>query len=337
MTNHETGSDGRRIYLLLDDHGARNRQFEEQVSADNLFVEAAFEANQLAGMRRDLEVFDGAIVDFHLNTATGSSYEHLRYPCTEANCPDLASAGKSQADAERAHQEHSWHADAGIPEVDVTTGLGAMLYIKQHAPDVTLYGFCEFGANHSIMFQLAARVWLQSSAINAETPFPAIQHALLSENPEDFLPINRQLGRAEAGFSQLTDSLDFLTRDAEAFDWLNAYRMCGYRGTLAEFTNVVKTRFGGRGLESDVYVQIMCRWQAALHRIMTALDMDTSGWPDLRTAKSARHWNDRNPVLDFLKNHDYHTFFTAPDTRAALAYHRANQCRIADQDPYGGY
>lgn len=171
----------------------------------------------------------------------------------------------------------------------------------------------------------------------SETPPADIQRALLSDTPEDFLPINDQLARAAEGFTQLTDSLSFLTRRAEAFDWLNAYRMCGYRSTLAEFTNVLRSRFGDRGLEADVYVQIMCRWQAALYRIMTAFGGDISGWPDLRTAKSARHWNDHNPVLDFLKSQDYHTFFTAPDTRAALAYYRADQQRIADQNPLGDW
>lgn len=327
----------RRIYLLLDDHGGRSQTFKTQVGTENLLIQTAFEANELAGMRNDLEILDGAIIDFHLNTSTRPGYEYLRYPCTEPDCPDIAAGGGSVDHVERARREHDWHATAGIPQVNVTTGLGAMLYVKQHAPDTALYGFCELNANHSLMFQLAARVWLQASAINAQTSPSTIQHALMSDTPERFLPINQQLSRAEEGFTQLADSLNFLTLPAEAFDWLNGYRQCGYRGTLAEFTNVVKARFGGRGLESDVYVQIMCRWQAALHRILTAFDMDTGGWPDLRTAKSARHWNGHNPVLDFLKSHDYHTFFTAPDTRAALSYHRANQLRIAAEDPYGGY
>lgn len=326
-----------RVYLLLDDHGARIRQFQEHISTEQLTIETASEANELAAMRQDLEVLDGAIVDFHLNTPTRADYPYLRYPCTEADCPDIAAAGGREADVARAHREHAWHATAGIPEVNVTTGIGAMLYIKQHAPDTALYGFCELSANHSLMFLLAARAWLQSSAINAETPAEAIQQALMSDAPEDFLPINRQLAQAEAGFTQLTDSLTFLTRSAEAFDWLNVYRQCGYRGSLAEFKNMLRERFDVRTLEADIYIEIMCKWQAALTRIMMAFGMDTSGWPDLRNVRSAKHWDQHNPVLDFLKSHDYHTFFTAPDTRAALAYHRANQLRIAAESPLGGY
>ncbi|OMC39031.1 hypothetical protein A5740_03050 [Mycobacterium sp. GA-1841] len=328
---------GQRAYLLLDDHGARSKWFERDIATERLIIKTVNEARELRNLKNDLDVLDGAIVDFHLNTSQRSDYPFLRYPCTMQDCPDVARVGYAAEDVERAHREHAWHVDAGISQVDVTTGLGAMLYIKQHAPDVTLYGFCELSANHSVMFLLAARTWLGASAINAETATEDLQSALLSSVPEDSLRINTQLARAAVGFENLTDSLSFLARSAEAFDWLNIYQHCGYRATLAEFKNLLRQSYGRQTLEADIYVQIVCRWQAALHRIMAGFNLDTDGWPDLRNARSAKHWDSRNPVLDFLKSHDYQTFFTAADTRAALAYYRANQRRLMDEDPLGGF
>lgn len=327
----------RRLYLLLDDHAARTNQFEEHVSTEHLIIRTADEARELAENKDDLEVLDGAIVDFHLNTSRRPDYAYLRYPCTLEDCPDLGAVGAAAEDVTRAHAEHAWHTTADIPSVDVITGLGAMLYIKQHAPDVPLYGFCELSAHHSLLFLMAARVWLGASAINAETPADEMRRALMSDYPEVSLPINAQLAKAAEGFEKLTDSLNFLTRPAEAIDWLNAYRQAGYRGTLAEFKSLLNKRFGVKTLESDIYVEIMCRWQGALFRIMEAFNLDTSDWPSLRNVQSARHWDARNPVLDFLKDYDFQTFFTAPDMRAALAYHRANQTRPADEDDLGGY
>ena len=121
MTDHSTAD--RRIYLLLDDHGGRSRMFKYQVGTENLLIQTVFEANELADLRNDLEVLDGAIIDFHLNTSTGSDYEYLRYPCTEPDCPDIAADGGSADHLERARREHDWHITAGIPEVNVTTGL----------------------------------------------------------------------------------------------------------------------------------------------------------------------------------------------------------------------
>lgn len=338
MTDEVDSAERRqRLYLLLDDHGARTNQFEERISTEHLTIKIADEATELAEIKDDLEVLDGAIVDFHLNTSRRPDYAYLRYPCTLENCPDLISVGAPTEDVARAHAEHTWHATADIPPVDVTTGLGAMLYIKQHAPNVPLYGFCELSADHSLLFLLAARVWLGASAINAETPADEMRRALLSDYPEDGLSINAQLARAAEGFEKLTDSLQFLTRPAEAFDWLSAYRQAGYRGTLAEFKSLLNKRLGVKTLESDIYVEIMCRWQAALFRIMEAFNRDTSDWPSLRNVQSARHWDEKNPVLDFLKDYDFQTFFTAADMRAALAYHRANEKRRADEDDLGGY
>ena len=44
-----------------------------------------------------------------------------------------------------------------------------MLYIKQHAADVALYGFCELSARHSLLFLCGAHMWLGASAINADS------------------------------------------------------------------------------------------------------------------------------------------------------------------------
>jgi hypothetical protein len=98
---------------------------------------------------------------------------------------------------------------------------------------------------------------------------------------------------------------------------------------------LLNERFGVRNLETDTYIEIMCRWQAALSRIMQAFNRDTSDWPSLSNVVSAKHWDDCNPVLDFLKDYDCQTFFTSSDVRAALAYHRANQRWRADEDHLG--
>jgi hypothetical protein len=324
-------------YLLMDDLTSRSELFEEHVSTDGLEIEVFDEAIDLEDEKDSLAGYTGAIVDFHLSTPTRPGYRCLRYPCTAEDCPGLSTdAYLCEEDADRAREEHAWHA-AEVPAVDVTTGLGAMLYIKQHAPDITLYGFCELSAHHSLLFLLAAQTWLGASAINAASPPEEIRFALSSPDPEDALPINKQLTRAAVGFTSLTDSLNFLTRPGEAVDWLGAYRQCGYRGTLAEFKSLLNKHFDVKTLESDIYINIMCQWQAGLYRIMEAFDMDTNGWPDLRQVKSAKHWDKKNPVLDFLKDNDYRTFFTSPDMRAALAYHRANQRRIAEQDVLGGF
>ncbi|MBS1696703.1 MAG: hypothetical protein JST91_31360 [Actinobacteria bacterium] len=326
------------LYLLVDDHPTRNRDFQEQVSGGALDVQILAEASHLAPIRDDLQVLDGAIVDFHLNTPKRPGYEYLRYPCDEPDCPDLIVDDRTPAEeVARIQAEHAWHAKAGIPTVDVTTGLGAMLYIKQHAPDAALYGFCELNADHSLMFLCAAHLWLGASAMNAEYAPEQIRRALLSSAPEDHLPIHQQVTAASDGFRRFTDSLDFLTRPAEAFDWLDAYRECGSRGTLAEFKYLLKQRHGVKTLESDIYIEMMRRWQGALHRILTAFNRDVDGWPDLRDVTSAKHWDERNPVLDFLKDADYRTFFTAPDMRAALAYHRADQRRRRAESPLGDY
>ncbi len=334
-----------QTYLLLDDHGGRAAQFKKRIASADVIIQTFFEAVELRDNKDDLTMLDGAIIDFHLETPRRPGYPYLRYPCTEKDCPDLRSDEFTTSQIEAARAEHDWHVTAGIPQVDVTTGLGAMLYIKQHAPDVALFGFCELSAEHSFLFLNAAHLWLGASAINAEYGPEDIREALSSGAAEDFLPINRQLMAAEGAFKDLTDSLSFLNRPAEAFDWLDVYRSCGQQNTLAEFKRGLARRYGIKTLESDVYTRAMCHWQGALARMLMAFKKDVSDWPDLRSVKEkldgghsdARYWDAHNPVLDFLKLADYHTFFTAADMRAALAYYRAHQQRQRAEDPFGGF
>lgn len=322
-------------YLLLDDMHNRNEQFKSHVSNSELRIKTASEAVELKGVKDQLVVLDGAIVDFHLSTPKRPGYEYLRYPCREADCPSLiVGADNSTEDVARAHAEHNWHADAGIPAVDVTTGLGAMCYIKQHAPDVALYGFCERSADHSLLFLLAAQMWLGAGAINAEDSPEEIRRALLSYAPESRLPIMRELHAAEEGFARLTNSLDFLTRPVEAWDWLGEYRFCPRIGTRAEFERRLNIRFGVRGVEFDVYRRFMRRWQMALSDILQAFNRDVSGWPNIDHVESSKHWDDHNPVLDLVQSGDWQTFFTQPDVRSALAYYRANEKRKPPVDVY---
>lgn len=328
-----------RLFLLVDDHGLRGRQFTSEVAGGNVHVEVVDEAVALEDLRTDLMLFDGAIVDFHLDTPSGSGYTRLRYPCVAEDCPELSITDNMSAeDIAYLRQEHAWHTTADIRTVDVTTGLGAMLYIKQHAPNVELYGICALSAKHSILFLCAAHMWLGASAINADNPSDLIRRALASPDGEDPLPIHYQLLAAKEGFERLTNSLDFLARSAEAIDWLGEYMKCGQTGARAELLKILQSRYGSKfTLEGDIYVEMVCRWQGALARILTAFGEDVGGWPDLRNVTSARHWNKHNPVLEFLKNKNFQTFFTSADVRAALDYYRADQERRALEDPFGRY
>lgn len=332
--NNEEGVAVQR-YLLLDDLHNRNEQFRTQVSTGELRIKTASEAIQLKDVKDQLVVLDGAIVDFHLSTPKRPGYEYLRYPCTQPDCPNLVVGEDHSADdVARARAEHDWHVEAGIPAVDVTTGLGAMCYIKQHAPDVALYGFCERSAEHSLLFLLAAQMWLGAGAINAEDSPEDIRHALSSDEPETHLPIMRELHAAEQGFTHLTNSLDFLTDTHEAWDWLAEYRFCPRIGTRAEFARRLNARFGRQTLEFNTYIRAVRRWQMALSDIQQAFHRDVSGWPNIDHVESAKHWDDHNPVLDFIQSGDWQTFFTQPDVRSALAYYRANEKRKPPIDVY---
>jgi len=301
------------------------------VSGGGLKFRIASEAVELAGVKDQLVVLDGAVVDFHLNTPKNPEYTYLRYPCTADDCPNLVvSDWRSPGDIVRARAEHDWHVNAGIPAVDVTTGLGAMCFIKQHAPDVALYGFCELSADHSLLFLLAAQMWLGAGAINAEYPPDQIRRALLSDEPEKHLPIQRQLRSAAKGFADLTNSLDFLTRPVEAWDWLGEFRFCPRVSTRAEFARRLNRRFGVKTLEFDIYRRVMRRWQYAIEDIVKAFGEDVSGWPDITRVSDSGHWDERNPVLDFVQSGDWRTFFTQPDVRSALAYYRADEKRKTD-------
>lgn len=322
-------------YLLLDDHGSRNAQFKNHVSSDELKIKTAFEANQLEGVRDQLGVLDGAVIDFHLSTPKKPGYHYLQYPCTDAGCPNIVVSERYSSDyVALAKAEHDWHAGAGIPTVDVTTGLGAMCYIKQHAPEVALYGFCELNAEHSLLFLLAAQMWLGAGAINAEDAPDEIRRALSSDEPERHLPIMRQLRAAESGFEKLTNSLDFLKRDVEAWDWLSEFRFCSRVGTRAELERRLFARFNVRGVEPTPYKRFMRRWQLTIAEILQAFNKDVSGWLDVTHVESAKHWDEHNPVLDFVQNGNWQTFFTEPDVRSALAYYRANEKRQPKDDVY---
>jgi len=324
-----------RRYLLLDDMHTRTEQFRSHVSTGALRIKTASEAVELQGVKDQLVLLDGAIVDFHLSTPKRPGYTYLRYPCTEAECPNLTvDETNSMDDRARAQGEHDWHAGAGIPAADVTTGLGAMCYIKQHAPDVALYGFCERSADHSLLFLLAAQMWLGAGAINAEDSPEEIRRALVSDEPETHLSIMRELRAAEPGFTNLTNSLDFLTDPVEAWDWLAEYRFCPRIGTRAELARWVSARFGRLTLEFDIYRRIMRRWQLAIRDISVAFNRDVSGWPNIDHVETSKHWDDNNPVLEFVQSGDWQTFFTQPDVRSALAYYRANEKRKPTVDVY---
>jgi hypothetical protein len=337
-TTPERDEEGPQLrYLLLDDMHSRTEQFKNHVSTKRLRIKTVSEAAELVGVKDQLAVLDGAIVDFHLSTPKRPGYTYLRYPCTDADCPNLVvDEWRSAADVAAARVEHDWHAGARIPAVDVTTGLGAMCYVKQHAPDVALYGFCERSADHSLLFLLAAQMWLGAGAINAEDSPEGIRRALMSDAPEAQLPIMQELRSAAGGFAKLTNSLDFMRRGqpVEAWDWLAEYRYCPRIGTCAELERRLRLRFGVKGVEFNTYRRFMRRWQMAVRDILAAFGRDVSGWPDIDHVESSKHWDEHNPVLDFVQSGDWQTFFTQPDVRAALAYYRADELRKPKVDEY---
>ncbi|CAM5562564.1 hypothetical protein [Streptomyces avidinii] len=288
-------------YLLVDDQGKRSRVFDRQVSIPGELAFTMVDDPELLLdlSPADLAEFDGAIVDFHLNTSTAPDYHPLTI-----DDPRLF----------------------GGP-VEVRTGMGVMLHLKRHVPDMTLYGMTELTHAHAKLFLAAASVWLGAEPLNANEPPEILRRVLLTPDGEraDLQASHRQMSASAEPFRRLMDACLNRQSLAETYDWLRCYRLCNGPRAHKQVAGVVRRLMGIRvGADPEkTFFPMMTRWQTHLAAFAQSWGEDTTDWPDLSAGVSAKTWADRNPVLDYVKPGAYDTFFNSPDVRAALTYHRS--------------
>ncbi|GAQ59882.1 hypothetical protein [Streptomyces scabiei] len=292
-------------YLLIDDQGKRSRVFAEQVSLPGRLE---FEIMDDPELLRDLDLedlaeFDGAIVDFHLNTPSGPGYRPL-----------------TVVDPVRFDGP-----------VEVRTGMGAMLYLRQHVPDMSLYGMTELTHGHAQLFLAAAAVWLAADPLNVNEPPEILRRVLLAPDGEQarLQASHRQMSDSTGPFRRLMDSCLKRKHLTETYDWLRCYRMCNGPRAHRQVAGSVKRLLGLRiAVDAErTFFPMMTQWQTDLEAFVRAWGEDTTHWPDVTTGVSAKTWAERNPVLDYVKSGAYETFFNSPDVRAALTFHRVNEAQ----------
>ncbi|MER6562756.1 hypothetical protein ABT300_34505 [Streptomyces sp. NPDC001027] len=288
-------------YLLVDDQGKRSRVFDEQVS-----VPGELEFNMVDDPERlldlspdDLAEFDGAIVDFHLNTSSSPNYRPLTI--TDPALYD--------------------------EPVEVRTGMGVMLYLKQHAPLMNVYGMTELPHGHAQLFLAASSVWLGAEPLNVDEPPEILRRVLLDPDGEHahLQASHRKMSDSAEPFRRLMDSCLNRRHLTEAYDWLRCYRECNGPRAHTQVAGAVRRLLGLRFRVDNekTFFPMMTQWQNDLEAFVQAWGNDTSDWPDLSAGISAKTWAERNPVLDYVKAGAYDTFFNAKDVRAALTYYRA--------------
>ncbi|MFE7762542.1 hypothetical protein [Streptomyces sp. NPDC057438] len=292
-------------YLLIDDQGKRSRVFDEQVSLPGRLE---FEIMDDPELLRDLDTedlaeFDGAIVDFHLNTPSGPGYRPLTI------------VDPARFDG----------------PVEVRTGMGAMLYLRQHVPDMSLYGMTELTHGHAQLFLAAAAVWLAADPLNVNEPPEILRRVLLAADGEQahLQASHRQMSDSTGPFRRLMDSCLKRKHLTETYDWLRCYRMCNGPRAHRQVAGSVKRLLGLRiPVDAErTFFPMMTQWQTELEAFVRAWGEDTAHWPDVTTGVSAKTWAERNPVLDYVKSGAYETFFNSPDVRAALTFHRVNEAK----------
>ncbi|WTW93589.1 hypothetical protein OG216_09475 [Streptomycetaceae bacterium NBC_01309] len=297
-----------REYLLLDDQGSRSRVFDRHIGIKGELEFTTLDDPELLRdySRDELEEFDGAIVDFHLNTPTHSRYQPLTVP------DPAAGPGPGWA--------------PGSETVEVRTGLGVMLYLRRHAPGMTLFGMTELSAGHAEFFLCAANVWLGAAPLNAGEEPEILRRVLrVGDDGEHLQASHRRMRDAADPFRQLMDSCHGRRMvPSEAYDWLRCFRVCNGPRAHRQLEDEIKRILGTRrraDAEKTVY-PLLIRWQTSLEAFIRAWGRDTSDWPDVSGGVKAHTWRERNPVLEYIKSGAYETFFNSPDVRAALAYHR---------------
>jgi hypothetical protein len=295
-----------REYLLVDDQIARSRVFAEQVSIPGrLAFRVVDDPAMLRNSVAELEAFDGAIVDFHLNTSSSARYEPLYY-----DDPMLFS-----------------------DPVEIRTGMGVMLFLRKHAPSLHCYGMTELTHGHAPLFLSAAWSWLGADPLNVDEPPETLREVLLAPDGER-AQLQASYARMQAAiepFAELMDSC--LNRTPpEAYDWLRCYRSCSGPRPHTQLASELQRTIGVR-VRMDpykTYLPVMRSWQRALAAFVTAWGGDAGDWPEVDDKDALRTWKDRNPVLDYVRNGAYETFFNAADVRAALTFHRAAEPEQAD-------
>lgn len=288
-------------YLVIDDQGSRSRVFNEQVSIPGeLLFRTLDDPELLTGLGiEELAQFDGVIVDFHLNTSSSPAYR----PLTVTD-PDLY---------ER--------------PVEVRTGMGVMLYLKQHLPDMTLYGMTELTHHHAQLFLAASSVWLGAEPLNVNEPPEILRRMLLAPDGEmaHLQAAHRQMRGSAEPFARLMDGCLNRRHLTETYDWLRCFRLCNGPKAHTQVADVIRRQLGLRVRVDPerTFFPMMTQWQCALEEFVRAWGQDTSGWPDVSGGVSAKTWARHNPVLDYVRSGAYDTFFNSADVRAALTYHRS--------------
>lgn len=288
-------------YLLIDDQGKRSRVFNEQVSIPGELAFTMVDDPELLMdlSTQELEEFDGAIVDFHLNTSSGPGYRPLT-----VNDPAL-------------YDE----------PVEVRTGMGVMLYLKQHAPLMPVYGMTELTHGHAQLFLAAASVWLGAEPLNVGEPPEILRRVLLDAEGEraHLQASHRQMRDSAEPFRRLMDSCLSRRHLTETYDWLRCYRVCNGPRAHTQVERAITRLLGLRVpvAVDKTFFPMMTQWQSDLEAFVRAWGGDTSAWPDLSAGVSAKTWAARNPVLDYVKPGAYDTFFNSRDVRAALTYYRS--------------
>ncbi|MEW1645436.1 hypothetical protein [Streptomyces sp. NPDC091219] len=287
-------------YLLVDDQGKRSRVFDKQVSVPGeLVFKMVDDPEQLLDLSpEELAEFDGAIVDFHLNTSSSSGYRPLTI--TDPALYD--------------------------EPVEVRTGMGVMLYLKQHAPLMNVYGMTELPHGHAQLFLAAASVWLGAEPLNVDEPPEILRRVLLDRDGEQahLQASHRKMRDSAEPFRRLMDSCLSRRHLTEAYDWLRCYRECNGPRAHTQVAGAV-CRLLGLRIRVDnekTFFPMMTQWQNDLEGFVRAWGNDTSDWPDLSSGVSAKTWAERNPVLEYVKPGAYDTFFNSRDVRAALTYYR---------------
>jgi hypothetical protein len=296
-------------YLLVDDQGKRSRVFDRQVSIPGELAFTMVDDPELLLdlTPEELAEFDGAIVDFHLNTSPGPDYRPL-------TIDDPALFGEP---------------------VEVRTGMGVMLYLLRHVPGMTLYGMTELTHAHAKLFLAAASVWLGAVPLNVGEPPEILRRVLLAPDGEqaDLQASHRQMRDSAEPFRRLMDSCLNRRYLKETYDWLRCFRLCNGPRAHKQVASAVDRLLGVRvgGDPDKTFFPMMTRWQTDLEDFARAWGEDTSDWPDVSAGVSAKTWAERNPVLDYVRPGAYDTFFNSRDVRAALTYHRSREEREDEQ------
>lgn len=286
-------------YLLIDDHGVRHEFFQNKVRIPGkLEFTVVSDPARLAEADEEVRQFDGAIVDFHLNTSISPRYQPLMY-----SNPVLLDK-----------------------PVEVRTGIGVMLHLNKIAPDLPVYGTTELPSRHSEMFLCATSVWLGAEPLNADESVDVLREVLLDPNGEyaHLQAAHARMKAAAGPFADLMDSCLGRKGLTEAYDWLRCLRVYSDRKPHIALEGAIKQIFGIKRRVDlyRTYIPLMAYWQRVLDRFVTAWGGNTAHWPTVEENPKRDLWKEYNPVLEYVRRTELDLFFTSSDVRAALTEYR---------------